>query len=210
MAEQTVVILIHGYNVSDPRRSVGKLRKPFEDLGCLVENYTYGYWPFPWQITKRNPKCAKQVAERVKHWKGKGYRVFVACHSNGAAITRIATMVHRAWIDRVLAIHPALRTNLLVSNTSDRVLVVHNSGDKAVAAGGILGWFSSKLIPDTWTFRPWGKMGQDGYSGKNESHRNVNSGDMSHPVRCRGHSDEFKSGKADYWLPLLANMLVED
>lgn len=205
-----VVILLHGFNVSDPRRTVGKLRKYFEAKACLVESHPYGYWPWPWQMTKHNPNIARDVAGRVRYWRGKGYRVFIACHSNGAVITRLASMIHKAEITRVLAIHPALRKHLLVSNTSERVLVVHNDGDKAVTAGGFLGRIGRRLVPDSWRFRPWGSMGRVGYTGKNNTHMMIDSADKTHSVTCWGHGEEFEAGKAEYWLPYLVDRLLED
>ena len=47
-----IAILVHGYNVTDPGDTVGKLRKHYERLGVLVEAFDYGYWPFPWMVRK--------------------------------------------------------------------------------------------------------------------------------------------------------------
>ncbi len=204
----TVVILLHGYKVIDLRNSIGKMRPYFEELGCLVEVHPYGYWPFPWQITKINPQVAVEVAERVRYWKQKNYQVCIACHSNGAAITRSVCLVHGVQIDRILAIHPALRKTMEISETAEKVIVVHNHGDKAVVAGKLLGWVSRWLIPDSWVFRPWGTMGMHGYVGKVSGYLNIDSGSDSYHVPCWGHSDEFQKGKSEYWLPLLANELL--
>lgn len=208
---KTVVILIHGYNVTDLRKSVGKFRPYFEDRDCLVETYAYGYWPFPWQITKRNPKFAKEVTERAWYWHHKGYRVVVACHSNGAVITWLACSVRAAPIDRILAVHPAMHKNKPISRYAEKVLVVHNQGDRAVVAGGVLGWFSKHIAPKSWTFRPWGQMGQDGYTGSSPNHENIDSGDSSKwEITCSGHGQEFEEGFEAYWLPLLAEMILAD
>lgn len=205
-----VVILIHGYNVVDPRRTVGKFRPYFEQLGCIVENYTYGYWPLPIQITRRNPKFAREVADRCRYWKEKGYWVVLAVHSNGAAIARIAREVHKAPIDRLLAVHPALKRDIHPCPHAKKVIVVHNQGDLAVVAGGWLGSVAKFVFPRSWEkARPWGQMGQDGYRGSAANVRNVDSGSRKYEIRCWGHSDEFKAGKVEYWLPLLAHMILE-
>jgi pimeloyl-ACP methyl ester carboxylesterase len=203
-----VVILIHGYNVSDLRQSVGKFRPYFEAEGCLVETYAYGYWPFPWQITKRNPKFAREVAARVSYWKNKGRAVILVLHSNGGTIARLACLVHGARADRILAIHPALHSEMEISHIAGKVIVVHNKGDVAVVAGKVLGFFSRWIFPKSWVFRPWGDMGQDGYKGLSETHFNIDSGDESHPIRCHGHSQEFEEGYEAYWLPLLVNKIL--
>lgn len=210
--EQTVVILVHGYNVSQPANTVGKFREVFEEMGCLVENFTYGYWPFPWQLTRRNPKFAREIAERVRYWKRKGYRVYLAVHSNGAAIARLACTIHRAPIDRILAIHPALHRQVPVCEAVERVIVVHNGGDTAVVAGRLLGRVAKYLVPKTWVFRPWGKMGRDGYVGVMQNHINVDSHSDIYPeaVRCWGHSDEFKAPASHYWLPYLGDLLIRN
>jgi hypothetical protein len=205
----TVVILIHGYNVTDMSSSVGKFRPVFEEMGCMVEYFPYGYWPWPWQITKRNPKFAKEVTERARRWKDKGYRVVIACHSNGATITWLACHTRAAPIDRILAVHPALHKNKPISTKAEKVIVVHNQGDKAVVAGGVLGWISRHLVPKSWTFRPWGQMGQDGYTGTAENHINIDSGNAEQwAMPCSGHGQEFHEGYDAYWLPLLANEIL--
>ena len=206
-----VVILVHGFSVMDPRTTVGRFRKYFESMSCMVETFTYGYVPFTWQITKRNPKIAEEFAGRVAYWKGKGYRVYVAAHSNGCVITRLACETRGSEIDRLLAMHPALRPDLHPASSADRVLVVHNQGDNAVVAGGWLGRLSRWIFPESWTVRPWGQQGQDGYSEYSRTVRNINTGNklMYDPIAW-GHSDEFSANKEAYFLPMLAHMLVED
>lgn len=205
-----VVILIHGYKVVDPRRTVGKLRPYFESLGCLVENYTYGYWPIPAQITKRNPQAGKEVAKRCKHWRDKGYRVFVAAHSNGCVIARMACEIYHAPIERVLAINPALRKHLNPNKCATQVIVAHNQGDRAVVLGGWLGFLSKRIFPKSWTARPWGQMGQDGYTGRSRHVSNIDTGSSAYEVKAWGHSDVFSKEKSSYWLGLLAGKLIKD
>ena len=209
-AISTVAILVHGFNVTAPAWTVGKFRKPFEALGCLVEEFNYGYWPYPWQLTKRNPKFAKQLAERCRYWKSQNYRVVVVGHSNGAAIVRLACTIHSARMDRVLAVQPALRQESSVCDQVDRVLVVHNDGDRTVVLGRLLGRITKLVRMDSWRFRPWGKMGRYGYVGTRQNHINIDTDSDIYPeeVRARGHSTLFKENLASYWLPYLADLVV--
>lgn len=181
-----VALVVHGWNVMRPLEGVGKLRPVLEKLGYLVEYYPYGYWPLPIQVSRRNPKFAKQLTDRCVYWANKGYEVTVVCHSNGAAITKLANDMYQAPIDKVLAIHPALKKYLHPCGKAKKVVVAHNQGDKIVVAGGLLGIFT-KFINEKWeTARPWGQMGQDGYTGGAATVENV---DTQPP--CSGHSDEF-------------------
>lgn len=198
----TVVILIHGYNVSQPNQTVGRARPILEEYsGVIVENYTYGYWPLPIQVSRRNVRFAKEVADRVNRWKNLGYKVFVLCHSNGAVITHLARNKFGAEIDRVLAVHPALKRHIHPCPKAEKVIVVHNQGDLAVVAGGWLGKITSKIMPSWESARPWGQMGQDGYRGSHANVENVDTGHCS--PRCWGHSDEFQTKN----LPVLKKLI---
>ena len=204
------VILIHGYNVSDPRQTVGKFRQHFEALGCQVEMYSYGYWPLPIQVSRRNPKFASEVAKRVFFHHTNGREVYLVAHSNGCVITHLMANKYSWPVEKMLAIHPALRETLHPCRVAKKTLVVHNDGDKAVTAGKLLGWLGKIFIPKTWKFRPWGEMGRIGYMGFNNDITNIdtNSKKDFNPTAW-GHSDEFSKGKSDYFMSRLAQMLIE-
>lgn len=202
-----VAILLHGYNVMDPRRTVGKFRKHFERRGYLVESYNYGYKPFPIQILKHNPAIAEDVAARCRYWKGKGYEVTLVGHSNGACIIHLADQDYDAPIDKVLAVNPALETEIAVSKKARAVIVVHNRRDTAVMAGGVLTALTRLVLPKKWTARPWGPMGKHGYRGELKTHHNINSGDPIHNPQALGHSGVFGVTKAHAWMPKLARMI---
>ncbi|MEQ8409113.1 MAG: hypothetical protein RKH07_12640 [Gammaproteobacteria bacterium] len=204
-----VAILIHGYNVSDPRQTVGKIRPYLEDLGVLVENYTYGYWPLPIQVSRRNDQFAAEVAERCQYWKSKGFTVYLVGHSNGCVIARTACLTYGAPVDRILAIHPALKRHLSICGLAERIIVVHNQGDLAVVAGGLLGRLTALFMPKWESARPWGEMGQDGYQGPSSNHINIDSASRDYSVKCWGHSDEFSEKKKQYWLTILTKALTE-
>jgi len=194
-----MIILVHGWNVSDWRSTVGQLRKPFRELGCKVEMLNYGYWPHTWQATKFNPSVALRLSKRVKHWQDKGYNVDVVGHSNGVAIAYIATKEHGMKVDTLVAINPALKANLNPSKRSNLVQVWHNDGDRAVILGKWLRWLTG------WTrkARPWGEMGNEGYTGKDKNVVNFNcSKDFS--IKADGHSAVFEAPENDFYLKAIA------
>lgn len=209
--EKTVVILVHGYNVTNPERTVGKFRGPMEETGAVVEGFTYGFVPFTWQITRRNPMLAKKLGDRVKHWLDKGFSVNLVAHSNGATICYLAGRHHGATFDKVMYIHPALRKDANPCESANKIYVIHNDGDKAVMAGRFLGRIVGFFSRKPKRARPWGKMGKDGYQGKFDK-RVVNidtdNGEKFSPTAW-GHSDEFKNGKAAYFMPRLTRLFFE-
>lgn len=182
MPKKFVAILIHGYNVADPGKTVGKLRPEFEALGVLVEVHNYGYWPFTWQVTRRNPKEAEEVAKRCRYWKLKGYEVIVVGHSNGVAVIYLATKDHNAPVDVCVAINPALDVHLNPAPKAKSVQVWHNQGDRPVKWAVWL----RKIFKGV-EARPWGAMGAYGYQGKDQNVINFNAGE-DFKKKADGHS----------------------
>lgn len=209
--DKIAVILVHGFNVTNSQNTVGKLLPYFEEYGCIVEEMNYGYWPFTWQLVRRNPKEAARLASRVQHWHDKGYRVVVANHSNGAAITYLAThdTTYKAPVWRVLSFHPALDRDVHPCQRAEKVFVVHNQGDLAVVAGSWLSAVVAFLTPKRYQARPWGQMGQDGFQGKAPNVWNIDTGDAKRfDPPAWGHSDEFSEGKEKQFLPLLVAVVL--
>lgn len=194
-----VVILIHGYNVDNYEETVGKLRKPFEALGYYVEFLNYGYEPVTWKITKRNPDIAKRLADRVGYWQNKDFTVDIVGHSNGCAITHLATEKHGIKVNVCVAINPALTADKNPSSNAELVQVWHNKGDKAVVLGKWLSW----LIPWARNARPWGQQGKIGYQGKDKNVINFDAGN-DFKVSAIGHSAVFKKPASDYFLREIA------
>lgn len=197
-----VAILVHGWNVVNPENGINKFRPHFEQHGCMVETFTYGFVPLTWQLIKRNPALAKRLAGRCKHWADLGYTVIICCHSNGAAITRLACVVHGADVRRVVAMHPALDPELDIAPGAELVLVAHNQGDHAVVVGSMLQKLFSWLAPKRYQARPWGQMGQDGYQGQSPNVMNFDTGSKAGgwKILASGHSDEFSDKKQNYFL----------
>jgi hypothetical protein len=103
--------------------------------------------------------------------------------------------------------HPALRRDLHPAPDADRVWIVHNQGDHAVVAGGLLNTLLGWMAPEAYSGRPWGQMGQDGYQGTAQNVVNYDTGDAGkwNPTAC-GHSDEFSDDKAEYFLGYLSQI----
>ena len=201
---KTVAILVHGFNVSYPEQTVGKLRPHFEALDCIVEMFVYGHTNL-YQVTKRNPKLAKKLAVRIKYWKDKGHHVIVVGHSNGCCITYLATNNEGALPDQVVAINPALQRHYNIAPKADLVQVWYNKGDKAVKWARWL----SKIVPERiFQARPWGEMGRRGYKGNAQNLVNFNAGSWFE-VKAKGHSAIFHSKEGRFFLPLIAKYAID-
>lgn len=195
VSERPVALLIHGYNVSNPELTVGRLRGPFEDLGYLVETLNYGYWPLPLQISRINPSVADRLHTRVTLWQSRGHAVDVVGHSNGCAIIRLAFERHGTSPRTVVAVNPALHDSTHPCPSAEAVQVWHNRGDGAVVSGkwlsriaGLVPFFGSAITAS----RPWGDMGRDGYLGDSSTVRNFDSGELLNPPHyALGHSAVF-------------------
>lgn len=196
---EKVVILIHGYNVDNAQETVGQLREPFEALDYFVESLNYGYIPNTWQITKRNPAVAERLAGRVNYWQSKGYTVDVVGHSNGVAITHMATKNHGMRVNVCVAINPALTDDLSPSKSAKLVQVWHNDGDKAVVYGKWLSWIN----PWASKSRPWGQQGNTGYKGKDKNVVNFDCGEDFN-VKADGHSAVFHKPASNFYLKAIA------
>lgn len=201
MKAKRVVILIHGYNVSNPEGTVGYLRKPFESLGYKVVMLNYGYWPFTWQVTRVNPKVAQRLADLVFDLIMKGYTVDVAAHSNGCTITNLASNAYQIPINTFVAINPALRRKTHPCLSAKLVQVWHNGGDLPVVLGKWLRW----LTPWAKKSRPWGEMGMDGYKGTVTDPRVAcfDAGE-SFKIKAEGHSAVFKKPIRGFFLSRMA------
>lgn len=195
------IILIHGYNVSNPGKSVGRLRKPFEALGYKVVMLNYGYWPFTWQITHINPKVAKKLADSVKELIDEGYTVDIAGHSNGCTIVYLASHRYDLEVNTFVAINPALKRDSHPCISAKLVQVWFNGSDMPVIFGKWLRW----LTPWARKARPWGEMGMEGYKGKNNEPPVVgfDAGEQF-KVKAEGHSAVFERKVRGFFLPRIA------
>lgn len=201
------VIVLHGWNVSDWKKTVGRLVPCFKELSYRVEVLDYGYWPFPWQATKGNPRVAKKLANLVLGLAGEGYTVDVVGHSNGCAITYIASNKYQIPINTYVAIQPALRKDSHPCLTAKLTQVWYNKGDVPVVLGKWLRWFT----PWAKMARPWGEMGHDGYKGEitDPPVAQFNGGE-DFSVKASGHSSYFEKDIRGYFMPRIAGYCNEE
>jgi len=199
-----IAIPIHGFNVADPERTVGKLKPYLEAEGYEIQMLRYGLVGLV-GVNCINNVVAMELADRAKWLKSKGYTVHVFAHSNGAAIINIAVEKYGALIDGVVCINPALSR---MNNPAPRAKFVHvyyNDEDLPVLLGGWL----RRLTPWTRKTRPWGAMGRYGYRGKDT---NVQNFDTEHDflVKAVGHSGIFKKGQIKYFGPVIAKKAARE
>lgn len=196
-----VAVLVHGFNVEWPERTVGKLAVYFEQRGYKVIMFRYGHTNI-FEVTERNPKLAEALAQLVNHHTDTmEHEVTVVGHSNGAAIIYLASLGSEMELPikpkRCIAINPALQSKLHPCIEADETYVWHNKKDKPVLWAkrltAVLRWLGFKKVIKA---RPWGAMGRVGYMGtavKDPSVININSGFEFLPYRALGHSGIFDS-----------------
>lgn len=138
-------LLIHGWRVKDPRRSVGKLAQPLDDLGYNTVALNYGFTMLPSHTRFTSNKVAKNWAARTVP------SDIVIGHSNGARIAWEMSHTGQCLASTMVWINPALDTDCVPGRSVQRLLVVYNHGDMAVRAGS--------MIPNS----IWGDMGYLGY-----------------------------------------------
>ena len=194
-----IAILIHGFNVSKPELTVGKLRPFLEYHGYKVVMFRYGHTNLL-QVRFRNKPIAKKLAVLVAQHKLLGRDVHVFCHSNGGTITRLATTKFKAAIDAAICINPALKRDLSPAPSAKFVHVYYNDNDKAVKLGKWLRW----LTPFARAARPWGEMGRHGYNGKDLNVTNFDTENDFFECKARGHSGVFKEPTINFFGAIIA------
>lgn len=218
VTKDKVAILVHGYNVVNPEKTVGKLRPYFEKEGFIVEMFTYGYVPFTWQITKRNPALANKLYWRIAYWKCvKKADICLVGHSNGCAIINLLgdmlKITYKRRLDNgesiinvAMAINPALKTTKHPCSVSNCTYVYYNAEDKAVVMSKYLRW----LTPWAKKARPWGEMGAVGYKGNDTNIHNIDCMNDFGPLKAKGHSAVFKKPQSQFFLQHIAySALIE-
>lgn len=184
-------LLIPGWRVRDPNKSIGLLADPLRDLGYDPLLLSYGYTFSLAQTRFVSSKMARVWSARTEPGD------IVIGHSNGARLAfdmshnsqnRARTMV---WIS------PALDANCTPGRSVTRQLVVYNPSDWVVRLGSV--------IPNS----IWGDMGYRGYVSADDPFgvdlriKNVAYGD--------GHSPWFDpSGLAnliDRWVSKVPTVL---
>lgn len=187
----SMITLIHGFNVSDPEESTGKLRYYLD--GAIMFNYGWRFFSVLWH----NKKDAKALKGILNNARSAGDRVIFA-HSNGCAIA-VEAARQGAKINNLICINPALKTNTIFPSSIERILVVYTVHDKATRSARFFDRvpFIQLLIPNA-----WGAMGAKGSETPDER---VNNWDLSSTLN--GHSDFFKDENLDRYMPEIKKWL---
>jgi len=202
-----LVLLVHGYNVTDPEQTVGQLRTFFEVQGCPTIIVDYGHTGLL-ATRRQNPKIAKRLAYLAKASKTANPErpIVVVGHSNGCAIIHIAATSHGAELDTVVYINPALEKHLAPGPRVKRCHVWHSPSDSPVKWAKRL----SKVIPKRWfDARPWGEMGAVGYVGDDGRVQNFDK-ENNFLLSSKEHSDVFHWRLLPYFGELIAVRAVEN
>lgn len=181
-------VLIHGYNVSDPMTTVGRLQKRLSNTYLFV----YGWFGLT-SVLLYNERESK----RLKKFLEQNPTSTVYAHSNGCAIAVLAAELG-AKIPKLVCINPALKTNYVFPDTIEHVCVVHTKHDRPTKVARFLDKipFVQLLVPNA-----WGAMGSDG--AEDARAKNFDFTDF-----LDGHSAFFKYKNMDKCLPKIRQWLA--
>lgn len=159
------VALVHGFNVRDPRKTIGKLEEVFEQEGIKAYLFHYG-WLGLIGVRVGSDNLADAFLSFCEALTDDGQPLVVVGHSNGCALIQRA-----AWrvdeygfrqppFTRAAFLSPALDRDSVLSPAMERVDVFHTKNDWAVRLGRML------------LFHQWGDMGACGYKGSDRRYIN--------------------------------------
>ena len=197
--ENTVAILVHGFNVWDGGKStVGKLKEYFQAEGvrCIVINYG---WFGIGRTYVKNKRVAERVIEacNVVKMVDPMTRIILVGHSNGCAIIQKACNQYNKPVFKGVYINPALDAKTTVARSMSMLDVWYSPSDKPVR------W--SKWLP----FHPWGEMGRIGYRGKHALRVcSINKEEMFE-ISSKTHSDVFSKKKLPFFGPLIVKSALD-
>lgn len=189
-----IVVLVHGFNVDDPERTVGGMAGDLRQRGHEVHKFCYGHAGFL-DVRIANPNLAYALLSQIRSIRRlTGKEVIPIGHSNGCAIIhKAAALQEDFWFNRCIYISPALDRKAELPDLISRCDVMFNSGDNTV---GVSAW-----LP----FHPWGDMGKKGYRGIDTRYNNYDCSDV-----VDGHSDWFKPEKRGFTAGKVDELLVLD
>lgn len=181
--------LLHGFNVRDPMRSVGKLIPYLEQEDIEPRLWRYG-WTGLLMVRFFDKRFARMLADSIEPGD------FVIAHSNGCAIAHLAAQMG-APIERMAYINPALDEDALLPKQVQRLDVWHVPSELPTRLSRLL------------LFHPWGKMGAVGYRGRYD-HRITNH-DMQHsfPSSVTSHSGVFQQPQLRFFAPRIVQRLIQ-
>lgn len=138
-------LLIHGWRVRDPNRSVGFLAAPLAALGYEPVMLNYGFTLTAGRTRFVSNKAAKNWSARTQPTD------IVIGHSNGARIAWEMSHTGQCLADTMVWINPSLDPECVPGRSVRQLLVLYSQQDWAVRLGSVL--------PNS----IWGRMGYDGY-----------------------------------------------
>lgn len=146
----TRIVLVHGIFAREGDSNVWNMKAPLEAAtGLPVAVFEYGYTGILGARLTNN-----RTAKRLAHMLMPGD--IIVCHSNGAAVTWLATHKHGARPAGVVMINPALDSWRMP--LADWAHVYYNAEDTVV-------WWSKLLVGNV-----WGEMGRIGYRPRGINH----------------------------------------
>lgn len=176
-------ILIHGYNVKDPMKTIGRLKQHLDD----TRMFNYGWFGLTSVLlyNKREAKLLKELLDANPN-------ANVWAHSNGCAIAVEAARMG-AKIDNLICINPALKVNTKFPESIKRIAVIHTEHDSPTKAARFFDKvpFIQLIIPNA-----WGAMGAKGARDE----RSVN---FDFTEFLKGHSEFFRPSKISQLLPVI-------
>jgi len=188
-----IVLLVHGFNVDDPERTLGGVGKHLVDRGHDVHKFCYGHAGFM-DVRFANWNLAHALISQVRSIRKlrPDTEVVPVGHSNGCSLIHTAAGIQmEPLFTRMVYISPAIDNKAELPPLITDCEVLHNSGDKVVSLGSLL------------PFHTWGNMGKVGYRGIDVRYTNV---DCSKDVS--GHSDWFTPEKLGFTVGKLDEILT--
>jgi len=188
-----IVVIVHGFNVDDPERTVGGMATDLRHRVHEVHKFRYGHAGFL-DVRVANPNLAHALLSQIRSIQrlAPGRDIIPIGHSNGCAIIHKAAELQQEFLfNRCIYISPAIDRKAELPDLISRCDVMHNEGDNTV-------WWS-KWLP----FHPWGDMGQKGYRGIDVRYNNHDCSDV-----ISGHSDWFKPDKRGFTVGKVDELLV--
>lgn len=178
------VVLVHGFNVRDPRNSIERVRDLFENYGFHTTPFRYG-WTDLLDVRFGSKNLAYALLSMLDFIDNE---VIVIGHSNGCnLINQAAWLMEEALIDspctfrRAVYLSPALNRTTRLCPVLDRADVFHTKSDWAVRLASVL------------PFHRWGSMGAHGYGGSDIRYHNHDAS-----LLVKGHSGWFEPAGLRY------------
>lgn len=174
------IVLVHGFNVSKPDRSIELLVPVVEGFGLEVSGFRYG-WTGLFAVWLDNDNFADALLSTLYALQdsSEGRELIPVGHSNGCAIIdlvarKAAANTHLPMpFTRAAYLSPALPRKARAARGMEWIGVYHTRSDAACAV--------ARYLP----FMPWGDMGNVGYLGDADGiHMNFDG----YPV-VKKHSD---------------------